>query len=135
MSEQLDRIEQKIDGLISALTHKESPFNRPGGSPEVKPAIGFEKVFGPRPKDATDLVLWRNHAARVTRVETAVPEDLSDGVLEFVAETKVKPIFVEYNDEWLAAITTGPKAWLVPVNRFEGSNVQGLIRAVKDANL
>ena len=144
MQEQLARIEKKVDGLIEdintlieGLADKQSPFAREDDAPpQVRQGVeGFERVFGPKPKVGTaDYSAWRKQIPLTAKVYAAVPDEYEAGAMELASRTGVKAVFVEHGGTVKAALTVDPAPWFVEPERFVGANVEGLIRAVLDAN-
>ena len=140
MSEQLDRIEAKLDGLIEKLVNKQSPFDRVSGEPFTVIA-GVEKILGPKPSpsEATDGTVWRREASKISKIYSSIPEAFIEGSLTLAAATGVVPVFFERfserkaGSEVLAVLDPGLTPWVTPAENFIGSNVQGLIRAVLDS--
>jgi len=139
MQEQLDRIEQKIDKLIAGLMDKESPFDRTddGAPSPFEPVAGIEKILGPKPhpSKATDGSVWRREAAKITKVYSDIPDEYEVGAMELAATTGVKAVFCEYDGATKGCLRAGlpPAMWLVDAENFVGSNIEGLIRSVKDS--
>jgi hypothetical protein len=135
MATQLDRIEQKLDGLIKALTQKQSPFDRDDDAPpKFVPVPGTELVLGPRPYDATDLALWLKAAKNLSAVTTVAPEVIASGIDWFIYRTGfVPPAYATYQNQDVVVLRTGIRNnWVVPFDSFVGSNVEGVIRAYLD---
>lgn len=136
MSEQLDRIEAKIDSLIEKLFNKQSPFDRVSGEPFTV-ISGVDKILGPKPSpsEATDGSVWRREASRISKIYSSIPEAFVEGSMTLAAATGVVPIFFERkgSSEILAVLDPGLTPWVTPSGNFIGSNVQGLIRAVLDS--
>lgn len=136
---QLDRIENIVTEILDRMTaERDSPFDRDDDAPpQFVPVPGTELVLGPRPKDATELSLWREKAKDISSVTTKIPEEISDGVLKFVAATGfVPPAFVVYQGGDYVVLRTGVRAlWIKPFSNFLGDNVNGVIRAYKGPNV
>lgn len=134
MQEQLDRIEKKIDGLISGLTNKQSPFDRDDDAPaQVRNGVeGFEKVFGPRPAGGTpEYKAWMKQIPLTTKVHGGIPEEYEANAMELASKTGAKTVFVEHEGKLKIALNVKPDPWFIePVTLSE--SLAGLIRSVND---
>lgn len=117
MATQLDRIEQKLDGLINSLTNKQSPFDRDNDAPaKFVPVPGTELVLGPRPYDATDLAMWLKAARGISAVTTTAPNAVVSGVKWFTYRTGFNPpAYMTYQEQDVVVLRTGVRNnWFVP---------------------
>ena len=123
----------KSGGRI-AIVAPASPFARDDDAPEqVRQGVeGFERVFGPKPKQGTpEYSAWRKQIPLTSEVFPFVPDEYEGAAMDLAAKTGVKAVFLIHGGEMKAALTAQPNPWLVEPERF--ADVEGLIRAVLDA--
>lgn len=139
METQLDIIQGIVEEILERLTaeapERESPFDRDDDAPpQFQPAAGVEKILGPKPhpSDATNGTVWRREAAKIRVVRDQIPDLYKDGVITFAGATGIIPVFFEtVSGKLEACLEPDLTPWIVNPVSFLGSNVEGLIRAVK----
>lgn len=135
---QLDRIEKTLTAVYEGLFKKTNPWKEAideNAPPKFIPVPGTEIILGPKPFNATELAIWTDKAKRISAVTTQAPSVIANGVLVFAERTRFfPPAYMTYDNQDVVVLRTGIRdLWVTPFKNFEGSNVEGVIRAFLDA--